>query len=128
MVLSKIQVSDPGPCWPSCCMFVFFLFDFLTLSQTIPGFYVSAARVFFKTLREKEKLLVTSNFSFSRSVFYPLGGLPAIFIRFEIVVCKPFQFGRVQNLSFGKGLINDICRKIIKIWKSPKLVVWERIN
>ena len=33
-----------------------------------------------KTLWEKEKLLVTSNFSFSHSVFYPLRKLAATFI------------------------------------------------
>ena len=44
---------------------------------------------------EKEKLLVTSNFSFSHTVFYPFGELSAIFIKFETVVCKLFQFGRV---------------------------------
>ena len=48
-----------------------------------------------KTLWVKEKLLVTSNFSFSQSVFYPFGEHSAIFIKFEIVVCKLFQFGRV---------------------------------
>ena len=48
-----------------------------------------------KTLWEKEKLLVTSNFSFSHSVFYPFGELSAIAITFEIVVCKLFEFGRV---------------------------------
>ena len=48
-----------------------------------------------KTLREKEKLLVTSNFSFSRSVFYLFGELYAILVKFKIVVCKLFQFGRV---------------------------------
>ena len=48
-----------------------------------------------KTLQEKEKLLVTSNFSFSHSVFYPFQKLSIIFIKFEIVVCKLFQFGRV---------------------------------
>ena len=47
-----------------------------------------------KTLWEKEKLLVTSNFSSSHSVFY----------QFEIVVCKLFQLGSVQNVLFGKGL------------------------
>ena len=57
-----------------------------------------------KTLREKEKLLVTSNFSFSHSIVYLFGELSAIFNKPEIVVCKLFQFGRVQNLSFGKGL------------------------
>ena len=48
-----------------------------------------------KTLREKEKLLVTSNFSFYHSIFYLFGRLSAIFFKFEIVVCKLFQFGRV---------------------------------
>ena len=48
-----------------------------------------------KTLWEQEKLLVTSNFSFSHSVFYPFGKLSAIFIKFQIVVCKLLQFGRV---------------------------------
>ena len=44
---------------------------------------------------EKEKLLVMSNFSFSHSVFYPFGKLSAIYVKFEIVVCKLFQFERV---------------------------------
>ena len=48
-----------------------------------------------KILLEKEKLLVTSNFSFSHSVFYWFGELSAIFFKFEIVVCKPFQFERI---------------------------------
>ena len=48
-----------------------------------------------KTLWEKEKLLVTSNFSFTHSVFYSLREISAIFIKSEIVVCKQFQFGRV---------------------------------
>ena len=66
----------------------------LTLSQTSPGFYMSAVQVL-KTTWEKEKLLVTSNFSCSHSVFYPFGELSAIFIKFKIVVCKLFQFGTV---------------------------------
>ena len=61
-----------------------------------------------KTLTEKEKLLVTSNFSFFHSVFYPIGELSAIFIKVEILVCKLFQFGRVQNLSFRKDLIHVV--------------------
>ena len=66
----------------------------LTLPQTSPGFYVSAVQVL-KTLWKKEKLLLTSNFSFSHSVFYSFGELSAIFIKLEIVVCKLFQFGAV---------------------------------
>ena len=37
--------------------------------------------------------IVTSNFSFSHSVFYPFGDLFAFFIKSKIVVCKLFQFG-----------------------------------
>ena len=80
--------------FPQCFSKGFFFPGSLTLSQTSPGFYVSVVQVL-KTLWEMEKLLVTSNFSFSHSVFYPSGDLSAIFIKFEIVVCKLFQFGRV---------------------------------
>ena len=96
----------------------------LTLSQTSPGFLRVCRTSLLKTLWEKEKLLVTSNFSFSHSVLYPSGELSAIFLKFKIVVCKLFQFGRVKNLSFGKGLklqldneqrINYIiCEKVLK--------------
>ena len=64
----------------------------LTLSQTSPVFYGSAVKVFWKTLWEKEKLLVTSSFSFSHSVSCPFGELSTIFIKFKIVVCKLFEF------------------------------------
>ena len=37
--------------------------------------------------------------------FLPVRRIFAICIKFEIVVCKLFQFGRVHNLLFGKGLI-----------------------
>ena len=40
-----------------------------------------------KTLWEKKKLLITSNFSFSQSVFYWFGELSAIFLKFKSVVC-----------------------------------------
>ena len=52
-------------------------------------------QAFWKLYGEKEKLLVTSNFSFTHSVFYPFRELSAIFIKFKIVVCKLFQFGPV---------------------------------
>ena len=45
-----------------------------------------------KTLWEKEKLLVMSNFSFTHSVFYLFRELSAIFIKFKNVVCRLFQF------------------------------------
>ena len=58
-----------------------------------------------KTQREKEKLLVTSNFSFSHSVFYPSKDLPVISIKFQIVVCN-----------------------LLLVWKGLNLVVWERVK
>ena len=42
-----------------------------------------------------------SNFSFSHSLFHPFGEVSAIFIEFEIVVCKLFQFGRILIFFFG---------------------------
>ena len=69
----------------------------LTLSQTSPGFYVSAVQLnLLKTLWEKEKLLVTSNFSFSHGVFYLFGELSASFIKLVIVICKLVQFGSLK--------------------------------
>ena len=66
-----------------------------------------------KTLWEKEKLLVTSNFPFSHSVFHPFGDF-AIFFTSKIGVCKLFQFGRVNNLSYGKRLKKE--SKILEIF------------
>ena len=60
-----------------------------------PWFLRVCSRSLLKTLREKEKSLVTSNFSFSHSVFHPFWDLSAVFIKFENVVCKLFQFGRI---------------------------------
>ena len=58
-----------------------------------------------KTLWEKEKLLVTSNFSFSHSVFYPFW-------------TTFFHFHQIQN-----------CRlQTLSVWKSLKFVVWERVK
>ena len=55
-----------------------------------------------KTLWKKEKLLATSNFSFSHNVFNTYGEISAIFIEFRIVVCELFQFGSVKNCGLGK--------------------------
>ena len=77
----------------------------LTLSQTNPGFYMSAVQVFWKHCGKREKLLITSNFSFSHSVFYP-------FLR------TFFHFHKIWN-----------CRlQTLSVWKSIKCVVWERVK
>ena len=62
-----------------------------------------------KTQWEKEKSLVTSDFSFSHSVFYPFRELSATF-KFKIVVCQLSQFGRLKNLSVGKWFRNLRCK------------------
>ena len=86
-----------------CLVTDFFLLSlpcFLTFSQTSahPWFLCVCRISFLKTLWEKEKLLIMSNFSFSYSVFYPYGELSAVFIIFEIVVFELFQLGGVLNL------------------------------
>ena len=48
-----------------------------------------------KTLWGKEKLLVTSNFSISHSVFYSSEELSTIIVKLKIIACKVFEFGRV---------------------------------
>ena len=86
----------------SCHVQAFWHTDhFLNLPQTIPCFHVSAVLVLRKHCEKKEKLLLTSNFSLSHSIFYPFGELSANLPKFEIVV---FEFGGVLNLSFGKGV------------------------
>ena len=70
-----------------------------------PWFLCVCSISLLKTLWEKEKLLVTSNFSFSHIVFHPYGELSAIF--FTIYNC------RQQTLSVEKSL---------------KFVVWERVK
>ena len=56
-----------------------------------------------KTVWEKEILLITSNFSFSHIVFYLSGEFSTILIKFEIDVCKLFEFERRVNLQGYKG-------------------------
>ena len=44
---------------------------------------------------EKEKLLITSNISFFHGVFFSFEEIFAVNIKFEIIIWKLFQFGRV---------------------------------
>ena len=55
-----------------------------------PLFLCVSSTCLLKTLWGKEKLLTTSNFSFSLSVFYRFGELSVVFIKFGIVICKLF--------------------------------------
>ena len=75
----------------------------LTLSQTSPGFSSVYSESLLKTLREKEKLLVTSNFSFYYSVFYPFGELSAIFIKLSSANSLSLEEAEICRLGKGEG-------------------------
>ena len=77
---------------------------FLTLYHTIRALDNLQQRSLLKTLWEKEKMLVTSIFSFSHHVFNPIKDKNHHFKYFNVVVCNAFNLVRSKNLSFGKGL------------------------
>ena len=92
-----------------------------------PWFLHVYSKSHLKTWLEKEKLLVTSNFSFSQSVFNPFGELSAIFITFKIVTCNSFHLEESNICHLGKGKrtifplhyidsppINYLCKPSIK--------------
>ena len=56
-----------------------------------------------KTLWEKEKLLVTSNFPFSHHVFYPFEDFTSIFFKFELSSANSFS---LEESKFGKRLFS----------------------
>ena len=85
--------------------YLYYIISGLTQSHTVTPFDALGNISLFKTLWEKEILLVMSKFSFTHRVFYPFRELSGIFIKFKIVICRLFQFGPVQNLSSGNGLI-----------------------
>ena len=98
--LGVVETRDCGvKNYLPCLQLIFNLFS------NKPLFLRVCSTCLLKTLLEKEKLLLTNNFCFSHSVFYPFGKLSANFIKFENVVCKLFS-----------------------VWKSLKLVVWERVK
>ena len=79
-----------------------------------PWFLRICSTSLLKILWEKEKLLVTSNFTFSHSVFY-FHLFPQCFLPFQSTFCH-FHF--IQN-----------CRlQTLSVWKSLKFVVWKRVK
>ena len=57
-----------------------------------PDFERPCKRSLLKTLREKEKMLVTSIFSFSHNVFYSFQNRFQFFSHIYFVICKCFRF------------------------------------
>ena len=58
----------------------------------------------FENTAGKGEIALNEQFFLLPQCFLPVLRTSSIFIKFEIVVCKVFQYGRVVNLSFGKGL------------------------
>ena len=67
----------------------------LTPSQRSHGFYVSAVQVFEKHCVKRRNCSQQAIRPFPSVFLCPLGQLSSIFIKFRIVVCNLFQFGRV---------------------------------
>ena len=76
----------------------------LTLSQTSPDFKCLRYKSFENTVGKGE-IARNEQFLLFPQCFLPIEERSAIFIKFEIVICRLFQF-----------------------WKSPKFVVWERVK
>ena len=73
--------------------FLFITYFFTTKSQ----FKQPKKRSLLKTLWEKEKMLVTSIFSFSLNVFYPIKDRNKHLSYIYFVIWKCFQFVHIQN-------------------------------
>ena len=77
----------------------------LTLYHTVLTFNdPTQGRGLWKTLWEKKKMLVTSIFSFSHSVFYSIKKKIVILAMFKMSSANAFNLVMSKLLSFGKGL------------------------
>ena len=76
----------------------------LDFFQNKPLFLRACNSSLLKTLWEKEKLLVTSNFSFSHNVFYPFGKRSAKLITFKIFTFK-LSMKESKICHLGKAVI-----------------------
>ena len=69
---------------------------------------MSAIQVLWKHWGKRRNCSSWATSPFPFNVFYPFVEFFTTFIKFKIVVCKLFHFGRIQILSFSKGL-NKSC-------------------
>ena len=69
-----------------------------------PWFLRVCSRSLSKTLWEKEKLLITSNFSFSHSVFYLFGELSVILTLYD--TCQIWALPIQQEIKIIKNIDN----------------------
>ena len=70
------------------------LFVYVNPFPSKPWFLRVCRRSLFENTVGKGEIARNEQFLLFHGVFYPLEERSAIFIKFEIVVCKLFQFGR----------------------------------
>ena len=74
-----------------------------------PWFLHVCSTYLLKTLREKEKLLVTSNFSFSQGVFYTFGEFLSFSSNLKLSSANSFSFEESNICRLGKRLSPKCC-------------------
>ena len=79
-------------------------------SHTNDTFWRVWERSRFKTLWEKEKMLVTSIFSLFHNVFYSIKDRNYHLCYIYFVVCEWFQFGQCQMQFVVWDLVNDVLK------------------
>ena len=68
-----------------------------------PWFLCVSNTILLKTLWEKKKLLITSNFFFFHSVFYPFQELFAVFINFKLLSVNSFNLEESKTCHLEKS-------------------------
>ena len=79
-----------------------------TLYHTILNFNNAKEKNLLKTLWEKEKMLVTSIFSFSRNVFYPSQKEFLCLSHIYLSSAKASNLDKSKILLFGKGNLDSL--------------------
>ena len=64
----------------------------------------------------KGEMTRNEQFPFSHGIFYPFGELSAIHMKFRIIICKPFQLGRVQNFFVVWKMVKS--KYLVQGWKN----------
>ena len=85
----------------------------LTLSPSNPWFLRFCSSSLLKNTMVKGESARDEQFLLFSVCFHIFKELSSVAIKFEIVVCKLLQFGRVHNLSFGKGLMLLHCQNTV---------------
>ena len=87
-----------------------------------PWFLRVCSTSLLKTLWEKEKLLATSNFSFSHSVFYSFGEFLPFSSNMKLTSANSFNLEKSKICCLGKGWLIVCQNKAAKIYSKKVLM------